>query len=421
MTIRRLILLAFLLLDRPAWAAEKPPSSPSFEGQVQPVVAEYCVSCHGPEKKKGDLDLSVFKTSAKAAAAKEIWQNVASRLRDGDMPPKKAKHQPTAEERKAVLAWVEKAVGKAQVDCSKIASDETQKGYKGHVLSRRLTRGEYGNTVRDLFGVELHAAEGLPEEGSGGEGFDTVGDTQFTSAISVEKYLQSADLIVMAVLPDSKDLASPEMKAARDRLLSVAPGAGVSPRDAARKDLTVFVGRAFRRPADAGEVDRLLALFDRGQAHGDSFDISMRLPVKAVLVSPNFLFLAEPEPPEAGVHPLGDYPLASRLSYFLWSSMPDEELFKLAAEHRLNDRKCCASRSGGCSRTRGRAPSATTSPASGSASRRSAGQPAPTPSGSPISPTTWRPTCARKPPCSSARSCAKTAGSATCSTPTTPT
>jgi mono/diheme cytochrome c family protein len=109
--------------------------------------------------------------------------------------------------------------------------------------------------------------------------------------------------------------------------------------DRARDGLTPFVARAFRRPAERGEVDRLLALVEREREAGSSFPEAMRLAVTAVLVSPNFLFRVELDRgrpgPDGLAAPLGDYALASRLSYFLWSSMPDDELFRLAAKGEL--------------------------------------------------------------------------------------
>jgi hypothetical protein len=65
--------------------------------------------------------------------------------------------------------------------------------------------------------------------------------------------------------------------------------------------------------------------------------MALKLPLKAVLISPHFLFLVEPEPDKDGVYELPDYPLASRLSYFLWASMPDDELLLMAAEGKLRD------------------------------------------------------------------------------------
>ena len=97
------------------------------------------------------------------------------------------------------------------------------------------------------------------------------------------------------------------------------------------------------------EVARLLALFDHAQARGDSFEASLRLALKGVLISPHFLFLIEPEPEKEGVYQLGDYPLASRLSYFLWSSMPDDELMKLAERTSARRRGgAAANRFAGC-------------------------------------------------------------------------
>jgi mono/diheme cytochrome c family protein len=310
-------------------------AGPAFVSQVRPVLNQYCVSCHGPEKKKGDLDLTRFlPDKPKPEDSKEVWQEVGERLAAREMPPEK-KPQPSEEQRLAIVQWIENTVGLNSGDCQKIASDETQRFYRGYVMSRRLNRSEYGNTIRDLLGLDLHAGDDLPEDGSGGEGFNTDGDALFISTIQIEKYLQSAERELRAALPE--EAGSPEVKAARARILIATPGSGTLPRDAARRDLAAFACRAFRRPVSDSEVERLLGLFDRAQGRGDSFVASIRLALKSVLISPNFLFLVEPEPEASGVYPLADYPLASRLSYFLWSSMPDDELFKLADAHRLAD------------------------------------------------------------------------------------
>ncbi len=109
---------------------------------------------------------------------------------------------------------------------------------------------------------------------------------------------------------------------------------------AAREVIGAFASRAFRRPATAEEVDRLARLVDLVKADGGSFERGVQLGVQAALASPHFLFRAEPEGPAAegpDANLLGDYELASRLSYFLWSSMPDAALFGLAAEGKLSD------------------------------------------------------------------------------------
>jgi hypothetical protein len=213
--------------------------------------------------------------------------------------------------------------------------------YKGHVMSRRLSRDEYNNSIRDLIGLDLRPADRFPADGSGGEGFDNNGDALFTSAIHVEKYLDAAEYVVTAILKptaaETSRFPPQAIAAARQRLLSAMPGPELPPREAARLIVGRFAERAFRRPVAAGEVERLLSVFDRALERGDSFESALKLPLKAILISPHFLFLVEPEPEKDGVYELPDYPLASRLSYFLWASMPDDELLRLAAEGKLRD------------------------------------------------------------------------------------
>jgi len=100
--------------------------------------------------------------------------------------------------------------------------------------------------------------------------------------------------------------------------------------------VTNLVTRAYRRPAAPEEVERLLHLVDDVRKH-DSVEQAVRLAVESILVSPNFLFRIERDRADTGVYQISDYELASRLSYFLWSSMPDEELFRTAGERRLHD------------------------------------------------------------------------------------
>jgi len=105
----------------------------------------------------------------------------------------------------------------------------------------------------------------------------------------------------------------------------------------AREVISRISRLAYRRPVADEEIDRSMKMFDRGWYRGDGYVPSLRLALKSVLVSPDFLFLAEPEPAEKGVQPLGALPLASKLSYWLWSSMPDPELLGLAENGKLID------------------------------------------------------------------------------------
>jgi hypothetical protein len=100
----------------------------------------------------------------------------------------------------------------------------------------------------------------------------------------------------------------------------------------ARANLRDLARRAYRRPVADDEVSGLLHFVESAQQRGDSIDFGMQLALEAILVSPRFLFRIEPSS-----NTLDDFQFASRLSYFLWSSLPDEELFQLALQHRLRD------------------------------------------------------------------------------------
>ena len=104
----------------------------------------------------------------------------------------------------------------------------------------------------------------------------------------------------------------------------------------ARKFLDAFASRAYRRPATPQDLDRLMPVYQAG-AKGGSFDEGMRLGVQAVLSSPRFLFRMEQDPvaTKGKVRALDGYEVASRLSYFLWSSMPDATLLDLAGKGQL--------------------------------------------------------------------------------------
>ena len=108
-----------------------------------------------------------------------------------------------------------------------------------------------------------------------------------------------------------------------------------------RQILRAFARRAWRRPATDLEVDRLFQFISEAKAAGEDFEAGLRIALQAVLVSPYFVFRVELDPSPTGLepHPLGDHELASRLSYFLWSSMPDDELLALADAGGLGDPK----------------------------------------------------------------------------------
>jgi hypothetical protein len=266
-----------------------------------------------------------------------LWQRVLEQVRSGDMPPARAK-QPTPEQRAVLGGWAAHALAAARRD----AAAQTDPGPS---VARRLTRTEYERTVRDLVGIDFRGEEvGMADDHAGG-GFDNLASRLTLSAAQMEKYFTAADVILERVLglPDGKPAGGGfnrhQAGQARKALLFVQPSAKLPARAAARQVVGRFARRAFRRPVRAAEIDRLMRLYDLAEKKKDRHENGVRLLLKAVLVSPHFLLRVEQDRAAAGQaagYPVSDHELAARLSYFLWASMPDDELAKLADQGKLS-------------------------------------------------------------------------------------
>jgi len=126
----------------------------------------------------------------------------------------------------------------------------------------------------------------------------------------------------------------------RRRIFICRPAPGQAEEPCARRILAALARRAYRRPVTAADVEPLLDLFATGRADGGRFEDGIELALSGVLVAPSFLFRVETPPDGAApgsVYALPDLDLASRLSFFLWSSIPDEELLGLAEAGRLRE------------------------------------------------------------------------------------
>ena len=297
----------------------------SFAKQVAPILAHYCTQCHGGEKPKGQLALDLYKDEGAAFKNLDIWPRVVERLRNREMPPAK-RPQPTDAERELLSRWVDAALG---------VEDCVRKKDPGRVTLHRLNRSEYNNTIRDLVGVHFQPADDFPADDVG-YGFDNIGDVLTVPPLLLEKYLAAAEKIVAEVM------ATPDL---RKRIFIVTPPAGKDDkarqeRDAcARKIIEDFGRHAYRRPLFPGEVARLASFVHLAESQGDGFDKGIELALEAMLTSPHFLFRVERDPRPNGKGEISllisNFELASRLSYFLWSTMPDEELLKQAKDGTL--------------------------------------------------------------------------------------
>lgn len=134
------------------------------------------------------------------------------------------------------------------------------------------------------------------------------------------------------------DVREDDLPESHRKLIAATPTATRSLPDAARENLRPLLRRAFRRPVADDEVNRFLPLVENAVSQGETFERGMQFALQGVLCSPNFLFRIEtdanPNDPKAR-HEVTQFELATRLSYFLWSSMPDDELLSLAEKSEL--------------------------------------------------------------------------------------
>lgn len=304
----------------------------TYEEEILPIVEARCVQCHRGDKIEGEFDFSKFPNGQAAADAGDAWERVAKRIRLNEMPPQGSPGL-SDEQKGQFHRWVDSRPN--QDLCKQLASEETQSWYRGFVMSRRLTQTEYRNAIRDVVGVPLQPGEEPPSDGAGGEGFDTVGDALFTSTIHLESYLAIADRVIEDALPDVPASDDPARALIRSRLLTVLPkslqpDSSKNDAEAASEIIAGFARRAWRRPVTEDEKLRLLQLYEASAGRGRGFLASVREPLKAVLVSPHFLFVVETEPDATGVIRLTPHQIATRLALFIWSSVPDEELLQAA-------------------------------------------------------------------------------------------
>jgi len=198
----------------------------------------------------------------------------------------------------------------------------------GRVTVHRLNRSEYDNTARDLLGDTTSPARDFPGDDSG-YGFDNIADVLSISPLLFEKYQAAAERLINAAW--DRDIAS-----GTTVVRSCDPNADAA---CSRQLLTRFARRAWRRPPTSGEIDRYLAFISISSQEGDASDVGVKLALQAMLTSPHYIYRIEidSDPQSLAAHPLNDYELAARLSYFLWSSMPDGELAARADDGSLHN------------------------------------------------------------------------------------
>jgi mono/diheme cytochrome c family protein len=296
-----------------------------FAHVIVPFVSDNCYDCHGDGEHKSGLALDDYPKAETALQQRAEWTKILSRLRAGEMPPRNSEtpKPETAEITTALLAID---------DVLSTLGDRVQEPER--MTLRRLNRAEYVNTVRDLLDLpDFNGGENFPKD-ENGHGFDNIADLLTVSPLLFEQYLQTADQAV--------DELRKNKRATTQLMVTGYPKETFyNKAQYAHQVLATLLTRAYRRPVSQQELDRVYKFVALSFAqNGEQAKNGLLLALRAILVDPNFLFRPELDPRGAsdGFPPVpADYQLANRLSYFLWSSMPDDKLFALAAAGQLHD------------------------------------------------------------------------------------
>lgn len=295
-------------------------ASSDFSTDVLPILKDHCISCHDARHASGGIDLTLLRDAASVRERYNLWKKALRQIQYNTMPPDDPIDNA---DRQRLIGWHQAEF---------IHTDQHD---PGPPLTRQLTRNEYANTVRDLLRINFDAAgeAGIPQENVV-DGFPNRAGGLVLESTLMEKYFTAADLALEHLF------THPGAGPARNQLLGAGPSQELSAKEAARQVLSGFIRRAFRRPPTERELERYALVADEALKAGDAFDLAIQKAMKPVLVSPLFLLRVETSPTETGEsHRISDHELAVRLSYFLWSTMPDDELFALADTGTLSHRE----------------------------------------------------------------------------------
>ena len=324
---------------------------------ARPLIENYCAKCHTGDQPEGEFLLAELDGDKLDSQVAKRWEEVANALQDDYMPPAEAP-QPTDAEKRQVIEWVKSNV-----------TNKTE-----HSLLRRMNQVEYENTIRDLFALgrdgfsnpnkilkideyfqpekkqmpryvfaishyafpdrqrpELLEVTAPPIDLPAEHGYTNDSKSlQFTSLL-LQKYVRLGhEIVASPTMPAIAETWKPLFVATDHELEREGSTRQAVAVELATERLASFLVRAFRRRVSDDEVAAFVSVFAENFSENDSFTKSMQATVAAVLVSPDFLFLFQTPEQELSADQRRSFVNASRLSYFLWASMPDETLLELA-------------------------------------------------------------------------------------------
>lgn len=319
-------------------AAEPPINESFFAEKLYPALhAAQCTRCHSDNGVASETSLEFPRADATTAQVTafglSLLDYIDARQPDQSLlllkPTRRIKHtggqriKPDSISEQLLLDWINYLAGLSpdQIKAARAKVAAAAGKFKAAPSIRRLTHSQYDHTVRDLLGDQSQPAANFPKEDFI-SGFKNQVEAQGVSPLQAEAYAKAAERLAAAAFRggDHRGLL---------------PGTPSSPTDSALAQNFVrqFGLKAFRRPLAGDEVELYSRLLLTEAARQIDFQKGASLVVEAMLQSPHFLFRIE----RGGQH--RPYEVASRLSYFLWDTMPDDELLAIAARGELTSKQ----------------------------------------------------------------------------------
>ena len=334
---------------------------------IKDAFKKHCVECHGMNGKvKGQVDLLGYSGTEDIKKDPELLQMVLEVIDFGEMPPEEKDPIPPKDQKEIVSEL------KNMLKESVAAKEEVTKA-----PIRRMTRFQYANAVKDLLDLKVEVFP-LPEKmmrdrsgyfkphtrkmpdkmtvssrplGKSGlieprmdgvapfpqdlraeHGYDTQGDHLSLSPLLMEDFFRLSRSIVQSPSFNPKNVGT-------WKVYFEEPGTGTNKGEEIEKRLNKLLTHAFRRPVDSKVINKYASYAKQSLDQGELYTTVMKEVLSAVLASPRFLYLYDGGATEQKSLQIEEINLASRLSFFLWGSLPDEDLLKSANEGTLSDKE----------------------------------------------------------------------------------
>ena len=317
------------------------PRQKHYGKAVRPLFMKHCYSCHNGEDKKAGIDFDNYFFISSVVGNGELFQKVIHQVKSRTMPPDS--RPPLKQMEIDTIAYYINSYLQAA-----LAEKDP-----GLIPPRRLSNQEYRYVIHDLLNVTVDTDSIFPSDPSGGAGFDNHANVLYMSPLLIDRYFETADGLLETLyldreawrelVPAYKNSIWASIRTFWYRVFYKKDVSLERPINLATEALVPFATLAFRGILAPEEKSRILRFFEETYVafsdREDRYDASIKETIKLILVSHNFLYRIESDPNVEGPYEITNFELASRLSFFLWSSIPDQQLLNVAYTEDLHQQE----------------------------------------------------------------------------------